>query len=67
MDAIAGLDNRVVGAQQNLVRALARLQRNRAGDAVAAMIVGVDAQSDPVPAPGLRRTTATPPASVVTC
>src|ERR1700733_9786763 len=40
LNGLAGLDDRTVGAQQNLVSARARLERNTAGDTVTAVVVG---------------------------
>ena len=57
--AVAGLVDSAVGAQQDLIVAGARFERERAGSAIAAAIVGVDAQGLGSPV-GLSWMTATP-------
>ena len=66
LDAVARLDDGAIGAEENLVGAVAGLRGDCAGGAVAVMVVGFDLEGF-APAPVLKWMTATPPGSVETC
>ena len=44
LDAVAGLDDGAVGAEQDLVGSVAGLERNSGGDAVAVVVIGFDVE-----------------------
>ena len=67
LDALAGLDDGVAGAEQDLISAGAGLKGDVAGGAVAMVIVGFDVAESRDCWLGVRWMTATPPVSVVIC
>ena len=66
LDAVAGLDDGAVGAQQNLVGAGAGLRAERLLETRLPRWSSASMRSDSSPEPGLMRMTATPPLSVET-